>query len=510
MNKRAKRYLKWHKWPGLILAAILLYMSISGILMNHRSFIGGVDVNRKALPTDYHYHNWNLAAIKGIEQLSADSLLLYGNIGIWLTDSAFTRFESYAQGFEKGIDNRKIFDVHKTANGNLYAASLFGLYVFDTVGTTWVRLPIEATLPRFVGLESRGDTLYAMNRSYLFQGLDKGTATSLKRLELQAPEGYKQEVTLFKTLWQIHSGEIFGLPGKLFVDFLGVVSLLLSITGIFYFVVPGWMKRRKRKGKEAARLAATNRWALKWHNKAGTWLFVFLLILFASGMFLRPPLLIAIGNSRVRPIPFSHLHQSNPWHDKFRDILYDTTHNHFILASSDGLFFLEDIESTPQKFQYQPPVSVMGITVLKPFKQGAFLIGSFSGLFLWHPAQQEVLDFAEGTLYKESIGGRPVGNHVISGAFTDNKGNWYGVDYNQGVKSLYHKEEFPSMPLHVKKASPMSLWNLSLELHTGRIFSALLGDFYILLVPLIGLLALIVTISGYLLWRARSRKKGVR
>ncbi len=509
MKARAKCLKKWHKWPGVVLAVILLYMSISGILMNHRNTIAGWEISRNALPVDYHYKNWNLAALKGIETLSPDSLLLFGNIGIWLTDSTYSQFEPYHHGIPEGIDNRKIFDVHKTAAGHLYAASLFGLYVFDTNMQQWEEIPIGKP-SRFVALESVCDTIYAMNRSAIFCGLDEGMNTQLLKTEIPAPKGYKNQVSLFETLWQIHSGEIFGLPGKLFVDFLGIVCLILSVTGIFYLLIPGWLKRRKSRKRNVALLASTNRWALKWHNKAGTWLFVFLLILFASGMFLRPPLLIAIANSQIKPIPFSHLDQPNPWHDDLRDLLYDSRRKGFILATSKGLFFSKDLQSSPVRFTNQPPVSVMGITVLKPYKGGAFLIGSFSGLFLWHPAHSEILDFAEGELYRAPKGGRPVGKNTITGAFTGLNGKWFSVDYEKGVQPLHHKKRFPSMPNNVVQASPMSFWNFSLEVHTGRIFGALIGDFYMLLVPLTGLLALVVTISGYLLWRKRKNKRKKR
>jgi uncharacterized iron-regulated membrane protein len=46
----------------------------------------------------------------------------------------------------------------------------------------------------------------------------------------------------------------------------------------------------------------------------------------------------------------------------------------------------------------------------------------------------------------------------------------------------------------------MSLWNLALEIHTGRIFENLFGLFYILYVPLTGLALLLVLISGFFIW----------
>jgi len=56
----------------------------------------------------------------------------------------------------------------------------------------------------------------------------------------------------------------------------------------------------------------------------------------------------------------------------------------------------------------------------------------------------------------------------------------------------------------------MSLWNFSLEIHTGRIFEGLLGSFYLLLVPLIGLAGITVVISGYLLWWKKYRTKRIQ
>ena len=76
------------------------------------------------------------------------------------------------------------------------------------------------------------------------------------------------------------------------------------------------------------------------------------------------------------------------------------------------------------------------------------------------------------------------------------------IDYDKGAVPLYHEMKFPEMPNNILKESKMSLWNLSLEIHTGRFFRFLLGDFYILLVPLSGLVSVMVVLSGYLLWRS--------
>ncbi|MGQ1948532.1 PepSY domain-containing protein [Geofilum sp. OHC36d9] len=506
-GKLAKVYKKLHKWPGLIISVLLLYYSITGIFMNHREFFSGIDVSRTILPDNFHYRNWNNSALKGNLIINNDSILVYGNIGVWVTDSTFKDYRSFNAGFPKGMDNRKIFDVLRSADGHLYAATHFGLFAYNAKLKEWVKFALDVDIKRFVAIESIEDTIYALNRSYLFKGLSNGSHTVFEKIELQKPSDFQNEVSLFKTIWQIHSGEIFGLPGKLFVDMLGIVTIFLSLTGIIYFIFPGWIKRRKAKTKKSTNIIKVNRWSLKWHNYIGAWTFVALLILFFTGMFLRPPLLIAIANAKVAPIKYSHLYQPNPWYDKLRDLLYDENRKIFLLSTSEGMYYMALDDLQPLFIEIQPPVSVMGINTLETFSNGAYLVGSFSGLFLWHPSHPDIYNYAQGKIYQGNPSGRPIGDYKITGHITDVAGNQYMVDYDKGVIPLHHAQVFPPMPENVLDESKMSLWNLALEIHTGRFFQSLIGDFYILIVPLSGLASIMVVLSGYLLWRKRYRKK---
>ncbi|MEZ5071523.1 MAG: PepSY-associated TM helix domain-containing protein [Bacteroidales bacterium] len=504
----AKTYKKLHKWPGLIIAFVLLNFGISGIVLNHRGFFSSLDVKRSVLPRVYRYANWNNAALKGDLVVAPDSILVFGNIGIWVTDSAFEAYRPLNEGFGKGVDRRKTYDLHRMANGDLYAATHFGLYAFSPDRQSWVPFHLVSDNQRFVALESVGDTLYALNRSHLFTGRSDGVNTTFVRHQLPAPPGYEDRVGLFETIWQLHSGEAFGGIGKVFVDLLALVTLFLSITGILYFFFPGWMKRRKKRERPVQSLARANRWSLRWHNHFGAWVFVFLIFLYFTGMFLRPPLLIPIANARVGPLKFSNLDQDNPWFDRCRDLLWDGEKQYFLLATSEGIHELDPTLSHVVPLPSQPPVSVMGITVLVPFHHGVYVVGSFSGLFLWDPAQGRVLNFYTGQPYEGRSAGRPIGDVQVTGILQDHLGRPYCIDYNQGVQALWpNAPDFPTMPAEVVEASGMSLWNVALEFHTGRIFQSVLGPFYILIVPLAGLTGITVVLSGYLLWRKRFRKK---
>ncbi|MDA3953760.1 MAG: PepSY domain-containing protein [Bacteroidales bacterium] len=505
-KNKIKRLKKYHKWPSLIISFILIYYAITGLLMNHRSLISEAEISRSVLPKDYHYKNWNLAALKGNQVISEDSILIFGNIGVWLTDSLFKEFTDFNSGFPKGIDNRKIYDIHFTNKNNLYAATLFGLFNFNFELNEWHKIQLDTDIERFVAVISKGDSIIAMNRSYVFKGLDEGLNTKFEKIQLKAPVNYENKVGLFKTVWQIHSGEVFGLPGKLFIDLIGLLIVILSITGNIYFFFPKLLKRRKRKDKNISVIAKTNKLSLKWHNKIGAWFIVFLVITPLTGMFLRPPLLLTIASADIPAIKFTHLNQANPWYDDLRDILYDTEKNVFVLAGYKGLYELKTLNSTPRLFHSQPPISVMGINVFEKYDNNTFIIGSFSGLFLWSPQSSIVYDFISGKPYQGSRSGQPFGSYSISGLISDHSKNKFIVDYSKGIIPVNHSISFPEMPTKILENAPMSLWNLSLEVHTARIFHFLIGGFYILLIPIIGIVTLIVVMSGYLLWRRKKKR----
>src|SRR5665811_411992 len=90
-----KFFRKYHKWLGVIFAYIILSFVFSGIILNHRNALSVIDVNRKLLPKEYRYQNWNNAAVKSTLKISSDSILIYGNIGIWLTAVSYTHLRAH-------------------------------------------------------------------------------------------------------------------------------------------------------------------------------------------------------------------------------------------------------------------------------------------------------------------------------------------------------------------------------------------------------------------------------
>ncbi len=512
-----KWFKKWHKWPALVLSLFILLFAASGIVLNHRYWFSHVDVSRNLLPAQYRYQNWNLAAVKGSMAISPDSVLLFGNIGVWLTDKDYRWFKDFNKGFPKGNDNRKVSSLCMTPAGDLYAGTLFGLYRFQKGEKAWIRIDLPVPEERVVKVMVAEGSLWVMTRSNLMKRPVDKRAGPFQRIQVPKGEDDDGGVGLFRTLWVIHSGEIYGQAGRLLVDFVALVFVFLTVTGLIYFITPWMLKRLRQKIKK--RWVSVNRFSLRWHNITGSWLILLLFLTALTGMFLRPPLLISIATARVAPIPFSMLDDPNPWNDRFRDLIYDPDHKAYILATSEGIYHTEDhFHGILQKFTEQPPVSVMGITVLQKHPSGGFLVGSFSGMFLWKPDQGFTLDYLTGQRVDPArFEGRPFASIGVSGFLRKSDGQEVIFDYANGamVSSLpadthHNGTEVPSfapMSAEVLENNPMSLWNVALEFHTCRIYGAAIGDFYILLIPLLGLGILFVLVTGFFSWYLGRKKK---
>lgn len=493
---------KYHKWGGLILAFFIIMFALSGIVLNHRKVFSPVDVPRKILPEDFRFTNWNNAAVKGTLKLSSDSILLYGTAGIWMTDSLQTTFSAFTSGLEKGADNRIVNRIVQTSGEEVYAVTTFDFYKLGE-NNHWVNMTVQAGITeRITDMEMAGDTLVILTRSHLYYS--RIPFSEFSRVELCRPNDYTPETNMFRFLWLLHSGQLFGITGQLFVDFLGMLLIILSVTGVICFFSPKIIKRRKHRNKPVKRFVHTMKISVSWHNKIGILFLFFFLLLSVTGMFLRPPLLIAVVRSKIKNIPGTVLHTSNPWNDKLRTIRYEPDRHLYLLYTSSGFYTLKNFEAIPHKIQTTPPVSVMGVTVLEP-TSGGWLVGSFSGLFHWNRNTGMILNCNTGELVRGIQRGRPISTFPVSG---------YSSDFTVPVVFEYYKGAitfdagggFASMPSDFEH-SRMSLWHFALEVHTGRIYSLIPGILADLYVFLSGWFISLVLISGYIIYSKKSKKR---
>ena len=517
---RRHRRLRWvHKWGGLFFTLFLIIFALSGIVLNHRVALSEVDVPRSVLPPEYRMEHWNLGAVKGTLRVSSDSILLYGENGLWLTDSSRACFSRFERGMRSGADNRLVANVVRTHSGQLFAVTTFDAYQWNHSTQSWQRLTERfAPSDRMTDAAVKGDTLVLQSRSELF--LATAPYTHFERIHLKAPTNAPLGRFTFRTLWMLHSGELFGAWAQYFVDFLGVILIVLCLTGVVLAFFPKLLKRQRRRQPEGKSvLRRVFKFSLQLHNKLGVYLLAFLLLLTVTGMFLRPPLLVAIARLRHQPLALTHEHNPNPWWDNLRMIRYDRHHHRWLLQTPFGFFTTSNLHSAPTKLDHEPPVGFMGTNVLQQEDADHWIAGSFSGLYRWNARTGESWNLYTGQRYvAPKHQGIPDFTYSVSGYSTDLGARPVVFDYNRGAEYAlggakkaatdddeqefvcYERADFSVMPEQVQDGR-LSLWRVALETHTGRIYTFLPNIVIQLFIFLSGTFLLTVLISGFIVWR---------
>lgn len=489
-----------HKWIGLTGTFFILMFCLSGVILNHREMFGGCQVSRSLLPESYRIRNYNNAVVKGTLPAGNDSILLYGATGIWLADRQLKHVTDFNAGLPNGVDRRNVRGVVKQGN-RLWCATQFGLYFHN--GIEWEHLPLKDNNERLSDITLTPDSsrVIVLTRSAVYE-IDSDAVNMPEagiRTELKTPDGYKPRVSLFKTVWQLHSGELFGTLGRIAVDIIALITAFLCITGLILFLLP--YRMRHSHSDPAGKSRGILRWNHVWHNKIGFYTLFFTILIALTGMCLRPPLMIPLALTGTPPVPGSNLDRENAWHDKLRGIRADSEGDAWLISTSDGFFTVSrDFMSVPVAVQNTPPVSPMGITVFEPDSDTGWLIGSFSGLYRWNRDNGSVTDYVTGEPYRRG-NGRPVSGKPVSGFSRDIGGAGPTVFYySEGAENLPPMNE-------VMSSQPMSLWNFALELHVGRCYSPVLGPLSELFIFVSGLFLTLILVTGLIINRRHLKKR---
>ena len=514
---------------------------------------------------------------------SPDSVLVYGCAGVFLTDSQLSTWQDFNRGLPASIDERNVRHLVQARDGSLWCAALRDVYRYDENSQGWKKVELPGNEERImdVALGKNSIQVVALTRSRIFGitpiasnidvsespsslvssakggvsekspdifekksgGFSEKVGTFLGKYRVEAkiipaPKNYEPKTTLFKLVWHLHSGEFFGLPGKLVVDAIALVLIVLSITGILLFILPYGIRRAKKVKSEERRvknsLAAKNRmkrlgkqfaWNMKWHNKIGYVTIVLTLWIAITGMCLRPPLMVPLVLSKL---PQAVGADGNVWQDKLRAIRWDAVQGDWLVSTSDGFLRVdEDFAKVPKMLPADecPKLSPMGVTVWESDGKGGWIVGSFRGIYRWNPVNHslnQILDYFTGKPSVETsmipisdnlvcgysedfLGGKPLVFDFANGV-EDAKGQ--AVDLcNDEAKTSKNEESMSDL---ICETAPMSLWNVALELHVGRCYSPFLGPLSDLFVFLSGLLITLVLLSGYIISHRRRKKAQAR
>lgn len=236
---------RWHRRLGLAAALFLVWISISGILLNHTSELG---LASKALPA-------NLAST--VSPLSTES--------IYTLESALGQF--VLSGGWLRLQNKKIAQCESTLVGavtlkeQIWLACSKQVLVFNSMGDLLevmdqffgVPVPIDRIGPCSDNPNaSSKDSLCieSQTASYRFDNASSTWLAQSPPVTWNTPLSARAQLAVVPEVhnWQrfmleAHSGRLFGRWGVLIVDLVGVISLLLAFSGCYVW----WSHYRRRK-----------------------------------------------------------------------------------------------------------------------------------------------------------------------------------------------------------------------------------------------------------------------
>ncbi len=180
-----------------------------------------------------------------------------------------------------------------------------------------------------------------------------------------------------------------------------------------------------------------------------------------------------------------------------------------IISTQNGLWRgPATLDGEFHRLQLPVPIHGMGVTVLERMANDQLLIGSFSGLFVVEEFQGRIWRLRRPGLQESN----PYqSNDLVSGVVMAGGQPYARFDYHDGMLPMTTRQPLlPTMSAEIAAAAPVSMWHYLFEFHNGRIFEPWLGPWYLLIIPLGGIILLLLCLSGAYDWWCRRGKNNKR
>ncbi len=498
---------KWvHKYFGLGIILFLMWMSVSGILLNHPDLIANVSVPGWLVPEQYHIKNWNRSSMVSLVYSRRDSNLVFagGTRGVWRSLDGGRTFERYENNFPQSLyykKTRHLYLQEDVQPNYLLAATDGGLYVNDLQSGQWRSVTLGRQREAVKKILRVKGNLLVFTESNVYQS-PLNTLNFRKKTMPRA--GVERTVSLVDLFFHLHDGRIWGLPGKLLFDLAGLIIFFLSLSAFYIWYFPQKLRWRRHRNRPKSPKERTKLFQVmfKYHLKLGIWAAAILLLIGATAFFMRPPFLAIIAEGSIPAGWYPGLLAENPWQEKIHNALYDAVEDKIIINASDGNWVAEADFSQPfEPYDLNAPLFVMGASVFDAYGTGGYLIGSFNGIYHLERATGNAVNMQTGEIAKNWSNVRPA-KYMVTGYFKTPLGEEFITAHEQGLLPLgsFSREDRFQMPIELAEDGSLPLWNYMFEIHNGRFFKGMIGEWYILIAPLGALLFVIISLTGIYDW----------
>ncbi len=500
---------KWlHKVLGLLLIVYGALMGATGILVNHPSWIRALSVPQWLTPEQYQLRGWDRGALVELLFAPDDPTTAYaaGSEGVWKTRDGGRTFQPLDRGFPSSAADQQTNAL--LLSERLFAGTEAGLFVYDSEAQRWSPVPLGDTSHPVRTLLAVDEGMLVFTDSHVYTCPRDAPGEPRCRLvpARRVPrEGEAKRASLVLFFFDLHSGALWGLPGKLLFDVVGVITVLLSFSAFYLWYYPRKRRReraRRRRTKRSAVAHGSFRLLFHYHLKIGIWVSPILLLMAGTGLFMRPPMLIALAQGAIPAALYPGLPPADSWEERIHRATFDPVRDRILLEAKDGFWSGPADFSAPfEPVEIPLPIHVMGSNLLRSQGEGGIVAGSFSGIFHLDPDDGRVTDLVTGQEAGE-VSTMRLAEHMVTGYFKTPAGEEFMTTFRGGLLAL--GDAAPggrfAMPDAMRDRYRMPLWNYMFELHNARFFRDWIGEWYLLIPPVGSLLFLMLTVTGAYDW----------
>lgn len=278
---------KWHRWAGLVAAAWLLVLALTGVMLLNRQgwdwlWTSGVAQNEQVLSRDdkflwrHHQVDPELGRVR----------VMSGAAGAFLSEDGGLHWRRIAFGNRERLNVQALEASGSGTDWTVLAGTDDGVWRLDRRARRFISIGLAGKSVNSLSLGAT-ELVAAVGSSAVFVDSSKGGG-EWRQLSLGAlPEtAGAARLELGRWFQDVHVGRgLFGMP----VDFLlwnavGFALLLLSVTGVLHWLL--LRRQRKPAGRRNARLQRIIVWLFRGHAMVlGIGAALPLLLIFLTGIY---------------------------------------------------------------------------------------------------------------------------------------------------------------------------------------------------------------------------------
>jgi len=246
-----RMFRKWHRKLGVFAAFFIIFLSLTGIALNHTD---GLSLAHQPIESTWLLDHYGIAAPKDIRFYQQQAIAITNNL-VWLNDKLL--FESDSEVVSIG----QLLLKHNQQRV-LVIATQQNILLYNFKGDLLDMLGAESGVPEMIKAMSINGQQVIIDSAKGYYQTDDNFFNWQVIQPVNAPNWLQPEpasdvkvhqaellfraqfLTLERIILDSHSGRIFGNIGVLFMDAIALLMVLLSISGLYL-----WLKFARNSAK---------------------------------------------------------------------------------------------------------------------------------------------------------------------------------------------------------------------------------------------------------------------